>query len=158
MAISTSKQVAATLTAAAASVSLIAAWEGYQPTGYRDIVGVATDCYGRTGSDVKVGVRSSDEKCHTELARDVLNHALAIQPCIKVDVPQPSMAAFISFSYNVGAPAFCHSTLVRKLNAGDLAGACAELSRWDMAGGKHVRGLARRRAQERALCEEGLIP
>jgi len=158
MVISTPKQVAAFFAAAAGAVSLIVAWEGYQPVGYRDIVNIATDCYGRTGGDVQVGKRTPDEKCHSELAKDVFEHALEIQPCIKADVPQPSMSAFISFSYNVGSGAFCKSTLVKRLNAGDLAGACAELSRWNKAGGKVSKGLANRRAQERALCEEGLNP
>ncbi|WP_405045477.1 glycoside hydrolase family protein [Pseudomonas aeruginosa] len=48
------------------------------------------------------------------------------------------------------------STLLRKLNAGDVRGACAELSRWVYAGGKKLGGLVRRRAAERELCEIGL--
>jgi lysozyme len=55
---------------------------------------------------------------------------------------------------NVGSDAACKSTLMRKLNMGDLAGACSELSRWTMAGGKVYPGLVRRRAAERALCEQ----
>ena len=38
--------------------------------------------------------------------------------------------------YNVGSRAFCQSTLVRKLNAEDYAGACAELLRWRFFQGK----------------------
>ncbi|HHG5564729.1 TPA: glycoside hydrolase family protein [Pseudomonas aeruginosa] len=45
---------------------------------------------------------------------------------------------------------------MRKLNAGDVRGACAELSRWVYAGGKKLGGLVRRRAAERELCEIGL--
>ena len=43
--------------------------------------------------------------------------------------------------------------LARKTNAGDLAGACAELSRWTYAGGRQLPGLIKRRAAEREMCE-----
>ena len=66
------------------------------------------------------------------------------------------VAAFLSFAFNVGNGAFCGSTLTRKANAGDMPGACAELSRWTYAGGKQMPGLVIRRAAERQLCERGL--
>ncbi len=65
-------------------------------------------------------------------------------------------AAFLSFAFNVGEGVLCKSTLVRKANAGDLQGACAELSRWTYAGGKQLPGLVQRRAVERQMCEGGL--
>ena len=69
--------------------------------------------------------------------------------------------ALVSFSYNVGSHAFCRSTLVRKLNAEDYAGACAELLRWrffrgnDCALPTNARlcgGLATRREAEYRQC------
>jgi len=62
-------------------------------------------------------------------------------------------AAFVSFAYNVGAGAFCGSTLVKLANSGDMAAACAQLSRWTFAGGKQLKGLVNRRADERRICE-----
>ncbi|HTD03821.1 lysozyme [Undibacterium sp.] len=47
-------------------------------------------------------------------------------------------------------------TMVRKLNAGDYAGACNELPRWVYAGGKILPGLVKRRAAEQELCLRGL--
>ncbi|WP_373276927.1 glycoside hydrolase family protein [Laribacter hongkongensis] len=41
----------------------------------------------------------------------------------------PSYATVPSPAYNIGSGAFCGSTLVRKLNAGDYAGACSEINR-----------------------------
>ena len=73
--------------------------------------------------------------------------------CIKRPMTDGQKAAFLSFAFNVGNRAFCDSTLARKANAGDMAGACAELSRWTYAGGKQLPGLVRRRATERAVCE-----
>ena len=51
----------------------------------------------------------------------------------------------------MGSEAFCNSTLARKANSGDLAGACAELSRWTRAGGVVWPGLVKRRALERKV-------
>lgn len=65
-------------------------------------------------------------------------------------------AAFLSFAFNVGDDAFCRSTLVRMVNAGDINSACAELSRWTYASGTQLPALVRRRAAERQLCEQEL--
>ncbi|WP_417283029.1 glycoside hydrolase family protein [Comamonas sp.] len=45
---------------------------------------------------------------------------------------------------------------MRKANAGDIDGACAELIRWTYAGGKQLPGLVKPRAAERQLCEREL--
>ena len=86
---------------------------------------------------------------------DLLKHAQALE-CVKRPMSDGQKAAFLSFSFNVGNGAFCSSTLVRKANAGDMPGACAELSRWTYAGGKQLLSLIKRRAAERKLCEEGM--
>lgn len=144
-------------TAALAALGLIAAYEGKENEVYLDIVKVPTACYGHTGPEVKLGQRFSDEQCMDMLHRDVGKFSVAIDRCVtNPQVPAASWAAFISFSYNVGPDAFCKSTLVKKLNAGDVRGACAELSRWTKAGGQVRQGLVNRRRSERAYCERGL--
>ena len=65
--------------------------------------------------------------------------------------------AVLSFTYNVGIGAACQSTLMRKLNAGDLRGACDQLPRWVHDGGRVIKGLVRRRTSERALCLAGAL-
>lgn len=135
---------------------LIMYWEGHRPVGYRDIVGVPTSCWGHTGPDVVVGKRYTRDECDSQLAKDVAIHAAGIRSCIRVEVPKESLAAFVSFSFNVGVTGFCRSSLARKLNAGDLKGACNGLSAWVYAGGKRVKGLENRRAKERELCLKGV--
>jgi len=166
----TTDQKAAGLAAVVAlTLPVLVFWEGYENVGYRDIVGVATNCSGHTGSDVVVGKYYSDEYCRDVLKKDALEHLKRISACIDDGIearllpPQSSgetYGAFLSFGYNNGTAAFCRSTLLRKLNAGDIRGACAELSRWTYAGGKQVRGLVRRRNDpkmgERPMCEGGL--
>ncbi|TFU20914.1 lysozyme, partial [Proteus mirabilis] len=61
-----------------------------------------------------------------------------------------------SFAFNVGTTTFARSTLLKKLNAGDRAGACEEIKRWVYAGGKVWRGLVSRREAESVLCHGNL--
>lgn len=139
--------------AAASAVSLVAYFEGYVPTVYRDPIGRLAVCYGHDDQTLKPGTTYTRAQCGTMLADDLAKHAEALN-CVKKPMTDGQKAAFVSFSYNVGVSAFCGSTLVRKANAGDMAGACAELSRWVMAGGKKLPGLVNRRAAERELCEK----
>jgi GH24 family phage-related lysozyme (muramidase) len=60
-------------------------------------------------------------------------------------------SAMVSFAFNVGLNAYRGSTLLRKHNAGDFAGAAAEFPRWVYAGGEVLPGLVRRREAERTL-------
>jgi len=72
---------------------------------------------------------------------------------VRVALSDVQRAALLSWQYNVGTVAVESSTLLRKLNAGDYAGAADELLRWDRATvhGHLVElpGLAKRRAYER---------
>jgi GH24 family phage-related lysozyme (muramidase) len=63
---------------------------------------------------------------------------------VKVELNQGQFDALVSFTYNLGA-LLSTSTLLRKLNAGDYAGAADEFLRWNKAGGKVLNGLTRRR-------------
>ena len=65
-------------------------------------------------------------------------------------------AAFVSLAYNIGPSAFKKSTVVRRFRARDYAGACAAMEMWNKAGGRVLPGLVTRRADERALCEQGI--
>lgn len=60
--------------------------------------------------------------------------------------------AFVSVTYNIGEKAFCDSTMARKLKAGDYAGACAQILRWDKFQGRPLRGLTLRRQAEYRTC------
>ncbi|MNW08143.1 Lysozyme RrrD [compost metagenome] len=59
-----------------------------------------------------------------------------------------------SLAYNIGAKAFASSTLLRKFNAGDKAGAAAEFPRWNRAGGRVMNGLTNRRLDEQRVFRE----
>jgi lysozyme len=141
----------------AAATPFIGGWEGLRLTAYQDIVGVWTVCYGETRG-VQPGDTHTRAECDAMLEREILAFREELGGCLTDldELPVPMQVAFTSWAYNVGTGAACRSTLVRKANADDLAGACAELPRWNRAGGRVVRGLTNRRIAERDLCRAGL--
>ena len=91
--------------------------EGRRYYAYQDVVGVWTVCDGHTGTDIRHGHRYTDRECDSLLKADLQKVASAIDPLIKVRIPDPTRAALYSFTYNVGSGAFASSTLLKKLNA-----------------------------------------
>jgi len=136
-------------------VSMVAGFEGLRTVAYRDPVGIPTICFGET-KGVKLGDQKTADECHQLLGNRLIEFSSGVDKCLKVEVPAYTYAAFVSFSYNVGLGAFCSSTLVKKANAGDLEGACSELSRWTYARGIEWPGLVTRRTKERKWCLAGL--
>ncbi|EHG3080550.1 lysozyme, partial [Salmonella enterica] len=152
-------KVKALLAGGAGAIAIAAAMLGghdglegrrYEP--YRDVAGVLTVCDGHTGKDIIPGRRYTDAECDALLKQDLAQVAARIDPLIKVSIPNSERAALYSFAYNVGTGAFARSTLLKKLNAGDQAGACDELKRWTYAGGKQWKGLVTRREIEHEVC------
>ena len=139
------------LAVSAAALVGIAMHEGYRGEAYRDATGIPTIGYGETAG-VKMGDRTTPERALVQLLTSTEKHADAIRQCIKVPLYQHEFDAYVSLSYNIGAGAFCRSTLVKKLNAGDYAGACEEIRRWNRAGGKVLPGLVKRREAEYRMC------
>ncbi len=149
------------LIAAGASAALsiaavvVSHFEGLEKAAYKDPIGIPTICYGHTAT-AKLGQVKTEKECDGLLKEDLQVALDAVDKYVTVEMPAQRRAAFVSFVYNVGAGNFAGSTLLKKLNAGDSAGACAELDKWIYAGGRVLSGLVKRRAEERALCEVGL--
>jgi len=140
----------------AAALDLIKSFEGLRLTAYRDPVGIWTIGYGTT-ADAGVGIAPAAGMTITEaqaseyLRRAVEKFAAAIRPAITMPVNENQFGALVSLAYNIGPAAFEKSTLLKKLNSGDYAGAADQFARWNKAGGKVLAGLTRRRAAERDL-------
>lgn len=75
----------------------------------------------------------------------------AVIDLVKVDINQNQFDALVSFAYNCGSGALAKSGLLKKVNAGDFAGAKREFGKWTRGGGKVLPGLVRRREEEAAL-------
>lgn len=141
----------AALAVSAAALVGIATHEGYRGEAYRDAAGIPTIGYGETAG-VKMGDKITPERALVQLLESTEKHADAIRQCIHVPLYQHEFDAYISLAYNIGTGAFCRSTLVKKLNAKDYAGACEEIRRWNKAGGKVLPGLVKRRDVEYRMC------
>lgn len=142
---------AASLAISGAALVGIAVHEGYVGQTYLDPVGIPTIGFGET-QGVKPGQTTTPTRALVQLLDSANSIAKGMVACINVPLYQHEYDAYLSFSYNVGYGAFCRSTLVKKLNAGDYAGACAELKKWVYAGGKELPGLVKRRDQEYKKC------
>ncbi len=141
----------AALSLSATALVGIAAHEGYVERAYQDIVGVWTVGFGTT-EGVKPGQTLDPVRALQRALTDAQKFEGALKECVHVPLHQHEYDSLVALSYNIGPRAFCSSTLVRKLNAGDYPGACKEILRWNRAGGKVVRGLVNRREQEYRLC------
>lgn len=133
-----------------AGLDLVKAFEGFRGTAYQDAVGVWTVGWGST-QNVRPGMTVTREQAERLLRKDLADAEAAVARLVKVPLTDNEHAALVSFAFNLGQGNLAKSTLLRKLNAGDKAGAANEFLRWNRAGGKVLRGLTRRREAERAL-------
>lgn len=141
----------------AAAIAVVGAFEGYSATAYPDIIGVPTICYGET-KGVHLGDKATRAQCDEKLSSRLVEFNEGVSSCINVDLPDSRRVAFVSLAYNIGTAAFCKSTVVRKINAGDVAGSCDAILMWNKAGGSVRNGLTQRRKKEREMCLQGVLP
>jgi len=140
------------LTLSASALVGILMHEGYSERAYTPVKGdVPTIGFGTT-SGVKLGDKITPHKAVERAFVDVQKFEGAIQKCVGVPLLQREYDAYVSLSYNIGSQAFCSSTLVKKLNSGDYAGACYQILRWDKYKGAALKGLTIRRQAEYEKC------
>lgn len=132
-------------------IDLIKHFEGLRLDAYRDSVGVLTIGYGHT-VDVRLDQRITTEEAEKILRDDleVFMHGV-LKAAEPLKLTQGQFDALVSFAFNLGLGSLKSSTLLKKLKAGDAAGASFEFQRWVYAGGKKLPGLVKRREAERAL-------
>lgn len=127
-------------------------FEGLRLTAYFDVRGVLTIGYGHTGHDVVPGLTITPEQAEILLRSDILAAAHCVQSAVTLQtINQHQFDSMVDFTFNVGRTNFLTSTLLKRVNAGDINGAADEFLRWNKAGGRVFDGLVRRRTGERAL-------
>lgn len=151
-------------TVGAAGIALIKRFEGCE----RRIAGGLIEAYpdpgtggapwtigwGATGPGIGPGTVWTQAQADARLENDLVRYAADVARAIGgAPTTQAQFDALVSFHYNTGAIA--RATLTRKHIAGDYAGAAAEFARWNRAGGRVLKGLARRRREEAALYGRG---
>ena len=142
-------------------VDLVVSFEGYSSTPYRCAAGVWTIGFGTTRYPDGRRVTGDDPECTREQAEAWLHHELekcerAVIKYCKPYLNGMQRAALSSFVYNLGSGAFKASTLRRRINSNDWEDVPFQLSRWNKAGGRVLRGLSRRRTAEAELWSSGV--
>jgi lysozyme len=147
------RTLVASLTLSASALVGLAVHEGYRDTAYIPVKGDRPTLGFGDAQGVKPGDRTDPVRALIRLNYQADVFQQQMRQCIG-DVPmyQYEWDAVISWSFNVGSRSACGSTLVRKLQAFDYAGACQELLRWDRFNGAPLAGLTKRRQEEYKLC------
>jgi len=146
---------------------LLARFEGFSSTPYLDQAGRWTIGFGHLivpgdgfwhPQHNQSGVAEvTVEEARALKERDAATAINAVESCVHVPVTENQRNALVSLAYNIGASAFCGSSVVRALNAGDVEGAADAFRSWnkvrDPDTGALVvsAGLVKRREQEREL-------
>lgn len=124
--------------------------------GQADAPGVWTICNGDT-LGVKAGDRESATGCAVRTDARLAAFVKPVLACSPGLYGHPyQLAAAISLAYNIGAKAYCGSTVDRRFDARRWAAACDAFLLWNKANGRVVAGLANRRMAERSLCLKDL--
>lgn len=138
-------------TLSSAGEELIKSFEQLRLTAYQDQRGVWTCGWGHTGPDVVEGTTCTEAQAEEWFLRDTDWAVNAVDASLTTNVNQNQFDALVSFTFNDGANAERHSTLVKLINERDFSGAAAEFPKWDHIDGVVSAGLQRRRLAEQAL-------
>jgi lysozyme len=132
-------------------IQLIRDFEGCELTSYLCPAGVWTIGFGHTGNDVKPNMTIAQWRADELLVEDLAKFERGVSEAVEVKITQRQFDALVALAFNIGLGAFLKSTLLRRLNMEDYAGAGREFLRWDKANGVTNLGLARRRKAEYEL-------
>ena len=131
------------------NTELIKKWEKLELTAYLPTPNdVWTIGYGHT-KDVKRGDVITREQAEVLFRQDMAWVETTIDELVKVELNQNQHDATASLIFNIGRTQFSKSTFLKRLNAKDWVGASEALTWWNKQGGKVLRGLVRRRADEK---------
>lgn len=132
-------------------------FEGFASLPYLCPAGIPSIGFGATYYADGRRVRLTDPAITREQAEALLLYMVrrvylpaVLKLCPHVDTPE-RLAALIDFTLNLGAGNLSASTLRRRVNAGNWAGAKVQIMRWVIGGGRTLKGLQRRREADRAL-------
>ena len=134
-----------------AGLALTKQFEGLRLEAYQDCAGVWTVGYGHTGRDVRSGRQVGEFEAEVLLRVDLRDAVACVNRCIQVPLEQHQFDALVDFCYNTGQGNFSRSSLLGKVNLGDLEGAAVQFGLWVNVNLKPVPGLVRRRAAEAAM-------
>jgi lysozyme len=139
-----------------AGLAMTKGFEGLRLTAYQDVAGVWTIGYGSTGPAILEGLTITEAEAEALLRADLAVAVQCVNRAVTEPITQGQFDTLVDFCFNTGRGNFLQSTLLRKVNLGDLGGAAVQFGLWVNAGGKVVPGLVRRRKAEMLLFTGGV--
>lgn len=142
------------------ALPLVKKWEGLRLKPYYDSAGVLTICFGET-KNVRPNDQYTEAECEAMLTPRLLEHRGGWMNYLTTETLEKRLhpdrdAAFSSLAFNIGVTAAGTSTATKRLNKGDIAGACGAITWYRKAGGMVLLGLVRRRKDEYKHCMIGV--
>jgi lysozyme len=134
-------------------IDLVKRFEGCSLTPYLCPAGYWTVGYGHV---IGIGKTKPEKQLYTQeevddlLRADLARFERGVSRYCPVYLTQSQFDALVSFSFNLGLGVLQRSTLRQKINRGD-ADAAKVILKYNMAGGRILKGLTRRRQAEYAL-------
>ena len=134
----------------------IAGEEGFVGHIYADFAGVATIGFGHVVRPDERYVTLTRDDALQLLSHDVQAAEEHVTLLVRVPLEQSQFDALVSFTFNEGGRALANSTLLIRLNAGNIEGAADELLKWNKYRApdgvlRTSDTLTARRAKERAM-------
>jgi lysozyme len=137
-----------------AALDLIERFEGYRRSAAQLEDGRWTIGYGHTRS-ARAGLEVSEADAEALLLYDLIEVAKAINEWVFTPLTQNQFDALAAFAFNVGLDQFRRSSVLRRLNEGQLLQAACAMELWRRADFEGetilIDALVRRRAAEKAL-------
>lgn len=139
-----------------AGLSIIKKSESFRSKPYICPAGWWTYGYGSIWDPSGARVTKDTPPCTQQQATELLTRDVGIAEravfrYVTVPIDDNQFSALVSFTHNLGSGALQRSTLCKRLNRGDRAGAAKEFEKWCFGGGRKLPGLAKRRLAEKQL-------
>ena len=134
---------------AKSTLDFITKEEGARNKAYKDSKGLWTIGVGhliKADEQNLITATLTDEQVEDLLRSDLKWCSEAVETSVKVPLQQHQFDALYSLCFNIGGTAFKNSTVVKRINAGDMNGAAAAIEMWNKPD-----VLINRRKRERAL-------
>ena len=128
---------------------------GYYANDYEEDRNIVTIGWGSTFRNVVVGQEITLERAEAYFRQDLLEAEESIDRLVKVELTDNQRAALVSLVFNIGYGNLAKSDALRYLNQGNYERFVYEAFDCEVgfvrSGGKIIKGLVNRRAEERIL-------
>lgn len=136
---STSRTAVVGLALSASALVAIVTREGYTDAAIIPTKGdVPTNGFGSTtrldGTPLKLGEKTNPVAALQRSMVYIQQGEQRLKQCVKAPLLQAEYDLYLDLLYNIGPAGFCGSTIVKRLNAQDYAGACQAILMWNRVG------------------------